>query len=475
MNINIERIETLLRKLKSEDQWGTYYMGKFYFTIATNKKRSEVGLTDDKKELSPEMQLHLQQENFPALFHEYIHYLHELSTVIGNIGISLDLSAKAVFSNWLDPNIKSSMSNGINKKRSDLLNIYSKVIITKDVLFGNANEILNGKFIEVKNIEYIEQNIYLLEEITFIENKLSIPKIHFTQLIEYKTVSEHLLFGKYFLYEGLAYELDRIVDMQVKKLTEIKDYCKGTEYTVLRRLSQYLFPDIEKQTYLCIASLSLQYIDCGRTFIKMVERVRENCKLGFSQEEIVKILKEETSSLLKNKQNDFNDAQDEYKNVFMKRKLLFKAFEYLSDNIKKLYSERIENPTFEVDYVFQGKYGELLNTAQICDYMYLFTDDEEYMRDFIGTSIDLETSSVLKTLLTYDHYYTSHKIFSTTTIEQQESTCPFFYCCDLPLRKTHTNICKTKPWRIFEISSNSDNQYCWYGQGVLETKGINEI
>ena len=69
-------------------------MGKYYFTIATNKKRIEAGLTETNTELAPIILRQLQKENYSALFHEYIHYLHELSTVIGNVGIGIDLSWK---------------------------------------------------------------------------------------------------------------------------------------------------------------------------------------------------------------------------------------------------------------------------------------------------------------------------------------------------------------------------------------------
>ena len=150
-----QQLELLIPILNKQQEWGTYYMGKFYFTIATNKKRIEVGLTDSYTELDANIQLQLQMENYPALFHEYIHYLHELSTVIGNVGLGIDLSGKAIFTNWLDTNPKAAISTGYTN--NEFGKKYSKAIITQGVLFGNGSEVINGIFIEEKGIDYVEQ------------------------------------------------------------------------------------------------------------------------------------------------------------------------------------------------------------------------------------------------------------------------------------------------------------------------------
>jgi hypothetical protein len=399
--------------------------------------------------------------------------LHELSTVIGNAGLGIDLLGKAIFTHWLDPNPKTAISNGFTN--DELGTKYSKVITTQGVLFGNGEEAINGKFIEVKAIVYVEQEVYFPYDTDFKEAKLLIPKINFTELSGTQIKDANLLFGKYFLYEGLAYELDRIVDMQVRRLEKIDDEAKASEYTVLRRIAQFLFPEVEKRTYLSIGSMALQYIDCGFTFVRMMERIKENFALGISQSDIINVIKKETSVLLQNKKQDFRDGQDEYRNIFLKRKMLNHAFNYLTEKMKNLYDERIKNPAFEVDLLFEGKHAELLSIANICDYMYLFTDADDYMRDFLGTSIDQETSLALKALLSFDDFYKAHYCIPTSKVELEANNCPFYRCCNLQLRITHSEICKAKPWRIFEVSANSDNQYCWYGQGVLETKGINEM
>jgi hypothetical protein len=464
-------IDAILSKLHSDNEWGTYFLGRYYFTIATNKKRAECGLTKIRQELSSEVQLQLQYENFPALFHEYVHYLHEVSTVIGNASLSIDLREKAIFSNWLNPDSKAGTSEGLKPEYREK---YAKALATQGVLLGDAKNVIKGRFLSVTEIDYIEQEVYFPDGNDFAEGRLNIPSMSFSQFVNGQSKTDKLLFGKYFIYEGLAYELDRLVDQQVKKLKSIDDDAKGSEYSVLKRVAQYIFPAIDRRTYLSLGVISLQYMNCGETFVKLVEHVKHQMENGIHTTDSLQEIKNEISSLLASKQQYFIEAQDEYIEIFENRRNLYRSFVYLTDQMKQLYNERIINPCFEVDYVFDGHFRDILDLAQICDYMYLFTDKNEYMRDFLGTSINFETSQSLKTIVCYDHFYKVHTFFPTSKIEEQEHKCPFYTCCDLKYRSTNQEICKTKPWRIFEIAANLDNKQCWYGGGVLEFKGQNE-
>ena len=225
------------------------------------------------------------------------------------------------------------------------------------------------------------------------------------------------------------------------------------------------------------ASLSLAYIDSGSMFISFVERIKNEMEAGINKEDILGKIKGETSEILVSKLTDFNEAQDEIVVVFKKRKQLHKAFSTITDEAKKGYLLRCKSPTFEVDLVLSGDYTKLLDVIPVCDFMYVFKDVKEYMRDLLGTaSFTDEQSQALKVLIAYDHYQKSHWLKSTKETEKTEKyKCPFFSCCNLEYRKTHEKICAEKPWRIFEISYNSDKQYCWYGQAVGEFKGPNKL
>ncbi len=467
----------LLKKLDEQfkkDSAATYFIGKYYFSVFTNKLRSELGLMPEE-ETSLTIQKELQIQNLNSLFHEYIHYIHEVSTVVGNIGLSLDIILKSIFSNHFSIYLDNCEFDGFDFSNKELINKFSNIFATKEVINGGG--ILEGKLVAINSFSLSKQDVYLMDGTDLISIKIGVPILNIHTSINGYHKNIDLPFGKFYIYEGLAYELDRIVNQQINKLTEIKDDLKATEYTVLRSLAKYIYPAIDKECFLVAASLSLAYIDSGSMFISFIERIKTEIEADINKDDILKKIKEETSEILFSKLTDFNEAQDEIVEVFKKRKQLYKAFSTLTDEAKKGYLFRCESPTFEVDLVISGDYTKLLNVIPICDFMYVFKDVEEYMRDLLGTaSFTDEQSQALKVLIAYDHYQKSHWLKSTKEIEKTEKyKCPFFSSCSLEYRKTHEKICAEKPWRIFEISYNSDNQYCWYGQAVGEFKGPNEL
>ena len=471
----MKELETILNKLTTHTNWGTYYMGKYYFTIKTQKRKTEIGLTKKNWELSIDVQRLLQRENYTAIFHEYIHYLHEMSTIIGNVGIGLDMRSKSIISHNFKADLNSSENLGVIEHWQ--FEHLSKIIVAQGVIFGSSNEVIqNGIFIKVESIELEQQDLWLPHGNDYIKMTINVPRIEFDLAKDESIKRSSLYLGKYFMYEGIAYELDRQIEKNITKSEEIKDTLKGSEYIVLREIAKYVFPEVEPQVFLSLATMSLQHIDSGATFISLLKRVKEQYEFGLMQMSSVALIKEKVSKMLDTKRLEFNEAQEEYKKVYQKREQLSFALGYITSKAKELYDQRIKNPTFEIDSVFEKSHLDLLDFAEMCDYMYLFDDDEEFMRDFIGTTIDEATSQSLKVLLSYDHYHKSHQIFSTVKIEVQgEYMCPFYYCCNLDLRKIQAENCRSKPWRNYEISADTDKRFCWYGKGVGEFKGQNII
>jgi hypothetical protein len=467
----------LLTKLGEQfkkDNAASYFIGKYYFSVFTNKLRSELGLMP-AEEMSLTLQKELQTQNLISIFHEYIHYIHEISTVLGNIGLSLDIILKSIFSQQFSTYLDNCEYGGFDFSNKDLVDNFSKIYATKEVINGGG--ILEGRLITIDSFSLNKQDVYLIDGSDLISYKIDVPILKTNIFINGHYKDTPIPFGKFYIYEGLAYELDRIVNQQLNKLTEIKDDLKATENTVLRSFAKHIYPEIDKECFLVAASLSLTYLDSGSMFISFITKIKTEMEAGINKEDILGKIKKATSDILVSKLAAFNEAQDEITDVFRKRKQLNNAFFTITEEAKRGYLMRSKSPSFEVDVVIKGEYFKLLDIIPVCDYMYIFKDKEEYMRDLIGTaSFTDEESQALNVLIAYDHYQKSHWLKSTKEIEKTEKyKCPFFSCCNLKYRETHEKICAEKPWRIFEVSFNSDKQYCWYGQAVGEFKGPNEM
>ena len=189
-----------------------------------------------EEEITLPLQKELQTQNLTSLFHEYIHYIHEISTVVGNIGLSLDIILKSIFSTHFSANLDNCEYDGFDFSNKELLNKFSNIYATKEVINGGG--ILDGKLIAINSFSLNKQDVYLLDGTDLISFKIDVPILKTNVFIngEYRDV--RLPFGKFYIYEGLAYELDRIVNQQLNRLTEIKDDLKATEYTMLRSLAK---------------------------------------------------------------------------------------------------------------------------------------------------------------------------------------------------------------------------------------------
>ncbi|MDR3007445.1 MAG: hypothetical protein LBV59_05890 [Sphingobacterium sp.] len=468
----INSLESLKLILEKDKKWGVYHIGKYYFTIHTNRKKEEVGLVNEYNELNAENQELLQRENLPALIHEYIHYLHETSTIVGNASLLYDLELISNFSKSLVLNNNEVYTCGFENGKENWQNFVAAKM-SQDTIMGDFHHEISGRLIQIKSIKTVKQELKFSLQNQVNTRDFSVPELQFDMLINGSKKSIKIRFGKFFIYEGIAYELDRIVDMKMRQDTKIKDELKGTEYTVLRMIAKYKIPLIDTKTFLSLAILSLQYLECGSKFLSYLDTVNDDFKKGIKMDESISRIKSEVSNYLRQNKSSFFCMQDVFKKTFESRHQLFRAFDHLTVQTKDFYNKRIENPTFEIELIMDGKFKELLETANTCDYIYIFDDEEDYMRDFIGSTLDEEVSQSLKALIAFADFYRSHTIHPTEKIEKTGHKCPFYYSCSASLRQDYKDICSEKPWRIFEISAQTDRKYCWYGQGVQEMVGQN--
>lgn len=471
-----ESQESILLELERKMQSikvASYFIGQYYFAVNTRKSRIQFDLLPDST-IDLEIQQKMQRENIISLFHEYIHYIHEISTVVGNVGLGLDVCLKSIFSNYFDMDLQSCKHLGVDRTDRARFSKFCKIYTTTEIFLGAVEQ--DTTILQVLNIHSQLQNIDFPvgDDLTEFPIDLVTIEVQVHENGQYK--NRNLFFGKFFIYEGLAYELDRELERQLTGSETIRDHLRFSEYTLLRLVAKFIFPEIDTQTFLSLASLSLSYIDCGNSFIRMLRKMKESFDEGNDINITLTDLKNHVREILFNKYEHFRDSYSEIVSVFEHRTQLKRAFSIIGENAKSGYRERIKKPDFEVEYIFSGRYQELLDIIPVCDYMYTFLDEEEFNRDFLGTtSLNKKDSSACKVLIAYDHYQTAHSINSTDEVEQTRHTkCPFYTCCNLSLRQAHAGICSEKPWRIFEISSQSDRQYCWYGQAVGEFKGHSE-
>jgi hypothetical protein len=471
--------EQIIEKLYSDNTWGTYYANRYYFSINTTRTRIEAGLSETKYELTEQEQMALQYENLPAFFHEYLHYIQETSTIAGHSVMLNNILMKAIFTSYRSTDIGSSESLGVmsNPEHAEK---FANAALTNSRIDGSGKLDFKMRSITKIGLEEVEMH-FPTAPIGKQSGKVKVPKIRYAGFDNGRPAINEIFLGRFYLYESLAYELDQILERRQKRLSRITDPHIGTEYTVCRMVAQYIFPLIRQEIAMAAALLALQHIDAGNAFLTILQNLATGEMNGTSQDDTISRIKHSVSNTLTMQRENFFAQQDLYTGLFAGRIGLEKAYTYIAEINKQLYDLRISNPCFELDWVLNEEYDRILENAQMCDYLYIFKNSEiengdpEFFRDFMATLLPEETCQALKVLIAFDHYFFAHLGMPTSRVEQNPKPshqCPFFTCCDLQERAKHRDLCKTKPWRVYEILQ-PQRKHCWYSQGVMESKGKN--
>ena len=108
IKINIvDNLLTGMYALQNSNAWGIYHIGQFWFEIETGRTKAEYGIIDDNS-FTKEIQQKIVEDHYPAIMHEFIHYLHDISTIQGIFYLTLDTTKKAIFSKYMSREMNSS-------------------------------------------------------------------------------------------------------------------------------------------------------------------------------------------------------------------------------------------------------------------------------------------------------------------------------------------------------------------------------
>lgn len=439
---------------------GVYLLNRFFVRMFTGKQKAEVMTPDESGvlELTKAALDALERENFVTVFHEYVHYAHEISTPPGVMAFFFELVRLTIFAAFTDvPD-----GSGVKPITGEPKKIWDKLGFSIDALRGGFTEPMPDKFIyRIDDVIYNTVNV--ISPFNDSDDQVRVPTVCY----EYGDVTGsgkkgYAYFGSYFIYEGLAHYLDQLVGLLDKKplMPESK---VAPEYLLMEKVASHYFKDIPEKAMLEMASLSLTYCNPGTRFIAMVKEAANVANLdGYVME-----LYNEAHAHLAGQEANILSLLNRIRDLFKQRTELAAATDHLCNEIAKGFRQRMKAPTFEVDVVFRRSPADIEQYVPRCDMVYEFESDDNYMRDFCGTALkDKWLAAQLKTFLCHMDYY------DYGPRQPEEHCCPLYYFCPERLRQEKPEQCRTQPWRSFEDRENYG--LCTYGMGVAYTKGAEQ-
>ena len=457
MNIPLQsKLDKDLKSLSARYA-GLYLVNKFFIKIITGKLRSDIPSYNFKKHtFSDEDQIKLQMENYPTLYHEYIHYVHEVSTMAGIAQFHFSVLKRSIFSHFVEkdrPSIAIRIS-GVLKDKFDILENTLNVITG-----GFSSEMEDRVFDQIDDILFMQFPCY--DPASDSTHMKDIPIVIYTYYDKKtgKAEKDSVAFGKLFLYEGLAHSLDQITSIQ-GGLAPTPISKIAPEYRMLDMVAQKLFPDIDKRSLLEIASMSLAWFNCGERFIKaLMEAAKVPHLPGYVFE-----IQNELHLHMTTHRNSIKKMLAHIKDVFKYRRELHIAAGHLCKIMLNSYDQRIQRPLFEIEVTFNRQQHKLREYVDLCQMVYVFADDDEvFMRDFAGSYLPKRLRSRLLTFMCHVDY-AQIPIGSTNN-----HCCPLYTFCPHKRRIEKAEQCRTNPRLAFD----DQPQYGWceYGLGVAYMTG----
>ncbi|GAA4203973.1 hypothetical protein GCM10022289_21050 [Pedobacter jeongneungensis] len=455
-NLTEQELEDVLFSI-GPNYLGKYLMNKFFIQIKTTFRKKDIPSYDyEKHDFSHVDQLAIQKLYQEVIHHENIHYVHEVSTMVGITTFYFQVINRAIFTEFVNVPESSSVEK-ISGEKFDMWKGINGTLFT--IMGGSAVNFDNRIVYNIQKIEHIDIKAYA----PYYEDKMdmSVPMIHYEYLEKTtgQRLTDQVFFGHFYIYEGLASNLERECAGLLGKKNPPKSKL-GFEYLLMEKVAKHIYPRIKSRDMLELASLSLSYLNAAQMFVQFVTELKaaKGKKKNFVEKK-----KNEVSYILSEKLDGVKQTLEEIAGIFDYRESFKKAVGHLTSVMLEGYKKRIENPVFEVDLTFAGEHYRMGEYVTLCDMAYELVDNDDYMKDYSGTYLAEDSlSHALRVLLCHVDYYSSF------VKGEQNHRCPQYTFCSHERRKQKPDQCRTTPRLAFE--DMDELGACHYSLGVAYCK-----
>jgi hypothetical protein len=413
-------------------------------------------------------------------FHEYTHYLHNISTVSGVVTFINTIDLWRWFRVTVDSDSTSPGSVSLSsesKQRLQALVSYLDAVRRKD------NPKLNYIFSPM-NLRITSAKLQCVATQAQSEEPLLHAIVCDANIFDRDGNDEQCVtkVGTLEILECAAWLLEKRIVLALDANTTV-NAAPAFPYRAVEALAAFFEPSLSEETVLACALTALQSSDAPEALLHALGIAGRASHDG---KDPLLELREHAFANLVSCRSQLDLQLQKLDQEFNGTNTFAISVRSVIGAARKMLNRRTTDPFFEFDLVLRvaaapNGFVEILRDIVPCAVLQQRPGDgEDLQRDFLYSFQPVQSNQVdqvvdpeaaLRIVHSAFHFMFAHRgpegFVATREVGQRK--CPFYTCCNLQLRQQEPHICREAPW-LSAAWKKWDGATCWYGSGVRLTR-----
>ncbi|WOB11330.1 hypothetical protein [Piscinibacter gummiphilus] len=461
-----------------EAEFSEYLRGVALGSYARN--HSLIRLGRDASFWHPENEPTLHR--FAVFVHEYLHFIHNYSTVVGLYDFFVQLRLVRLYCSTVDSEGK---SHGERVLSSGEQEESRSVLAWRRHLRGSAG----GNALNALRRAKAHPPLMRIESSDFqlVIGPQKIDAHHVSAIFDASELgvglaSIEIQLGGDVLMEGCAIEAECLLYEKFgASAGEVRKQLPAYPYLTARAVFEGIAGFSPTSGFLCrVCVLALQSTDPGAAFVQLAEA----CKiadLSVRESDLIRIFLANSKDFFRSAvQLILEESLQREVAPFATRGLAGRGLQRMAGWANDLFNRRLEDEFFELgpvetmpDLVPMVAMLRSLPTCPVVQEIDTSTDSQELLY-FSEIEVPVELTREIGAAQALFHLTDAHTfngVFSETPPAVSRA-CPFFKACRAPLATASPEICGRRPWESF---SPAATEGCFYSAGVICSRGRSDL
>lgn len=276
----------------------------------------------------------LNDKDKATLFHEYIHYLQEISTTSGVCNFNHVVNMIQLYINRVYENENNIVEIPIDIQKSGVENAYQKY----ELMALHLGDEQHKKIHHVDKVCVEKESIYneMFDIKDDSEEAVSIVNIY------YDNKENPYMFGRTCISESMAYLIERSIYSSEERKNEFP-------YNSCELLCQTLYPEISQSYSIIVAicDMSLMDRDSGRFFYEVIMHMKKEKYIPKSVDDVYKYLEGKMENLLSYYEEEYSLVKERIDFLYPKNiEVLSSVNKWMKDKLDLAYHYRVKKQGF---------------------------------------------------------------------------------------------------------------------------------